>query len=136
MEIFDYDTSCCCRASAVWKGRTSGTPRQFGPPASTCPVVPANMKDGGRRADPEWLAANGVLSRMHRFDIDNSAYARQCATRGGSSSVSSGVKPATARVYSLAPTASRLLSKIDIASWPRDRGTRYRVQQKNCRRRS
>ena len=41
----------------------------------------------------EWLAANGYFYVMHRFDIDNLAYARRMRDKGLLVSISSGVKP-------------------------------------------
>ena len=41
-----------------------------------------------------WLAANGYFYVMHRFDLDNVAFARQMREAGHYVSISSGVKPA------------------------------------------
>jgi hypothetical protein len=75
-------TSCCCRASAAWTAAASATPSvQFGGRRFQLPVVPANMKTVIDESISEWLAANGYFYVMHRFDLDNVAYARACATR-------------------------------------------------------
>ena len=46
----------------------------------------------------QWLAANGYFYVMHRFDLDNVAYAKQMRERGLFVSISSGVKPADQQV--------------------------------------
>jgi GMP reductase len=42
----------------------------------------------------EWLAANGYFYVMHRFDLDNVKFVRDCKTKGMYASVSLGVKQA------------------------------------------
>ena len=42
----------------------------------------------------EWLAANGYFYVMHRFDVDDVAYAAPMRDKGLIVSISSGVKPA------------------------------------------
>jgi GMP reductase len=57
------------------------------------PVVPANMKTVVDEPITEWLAANGFFYVMHRFDVDNVAYAKKMRDKGLLVSISSGVKP-------------------------------------------
>ena len=49
---------------------------EFGPRRFALPVVPANMKTVVDEPIAEWLAANGYFYVMHRFDVDNVAFAR------------------------------------------------------------
>ena len=67
---------------------------QFGAHRFKLPVVPANMKTVVDEPITEWLAANGYFYVMHRFDVDNVAYARKMRDKGLFVSISSGVKPA------------------------------------------
>jgi len=46
----------------------------------------------------QWLAANGHFYVMHRFEIDNVAFAKRMRERGLFVSISSGVKPADVQV--------------------------------------
>ena len=93
MEIFDYDNILLlprkcrvdsrseCDASAALGGR------RF-----RLPVVPANMKTVIDEPISEWLATNDYFYVMHRFDLDNVAYAKAMRAKGLYVSISSGVK--------------------------------------------
>jgi GMP reductase len=95
MEIFDYDNvlllprKCRVQSRSECDASTSFGPRRF-----NLPVVPANMKTVVDEPITEWLAANGYFYVMHRFDIDNLAYAKHMRDKGLLVSLSSGVKPA------------------------------------------
>jgi GMP reductase len=65
---------------------------EFGPRRFALPVVPANMKTVVDEPIVEWLAANGFFYVMHRFDVDNVAFARRMRARNLLVSISSGVK--------------------------------------------
>ncbi|MDT8998895.1 GMP reductase [Paucibacter sp. APW11] len=95
MEIFDYDNILLlprkCRVESRGECDTS---IEFGPRRFKLPVVPANMKTVVDESITEYLAANGYFYVMHRFDLDNVAYARQMRDKGLFVSISSGVKPA------------------------------------------
>jgi len=80
MEIFDYDNI------------------EFGGRRFQLPVVPANMKTVLDEPIAQWLAANGHFYVMHRFEIDNVAFAKRMRERGLFVSISSGVKPADVQV--------------------------------------
>jgi GMP reductase len=67
---------------------------QFGDRSFKLPVVPANMKTVVDEPISAWLAANGYFYVMHRFDVDNVAYAKRMRDKGLFVSISSGVKPA------------------------------------------
>jgi GMP reductase len=58
------------------------------------PVVPANMKTVVNESICEWLAANGYFYVMHRFDLDNVKFVRDCKIKEMFASVSLGVKQA------------------------------------------
>ena len=88
-------TSCCCRANAASTAAASATRRcSSAPRRFKLPVVPANMKTVVDEPITEFLAANGYFYVMHRFDIDNLAYAKQMRGKGLYVSISSGVKQA------------------------------------------
>jgi GMP reductase len=93
MEIFDYDNVLLlprkCRVQS--RGECDASVA-FGPRRFNLPVVPANMKTVVDEPITEWLAANGFFYVMHRFDIDNLAYAKKMRDKGLFVSLSSGVK--------------------------------------------
>ena len=95
MEIFDYDNVLLLPRKCRVESRSECDPRaQFGPHTFNLPVVPANMKTVVDEPITEWLATNGYFYVMHRFDVDNVAFARRMREKGLMVSVSSGVKPA------------------------------------------
>ena len=95
MEIFDYDNILLLPRKCRVDSRSECDPSvQFGPRRFKLPVVPANMKTVVDEPITEFLAANGYFYVMHRFDIDNVAYARQMRDKGLYVSISSGVKEA------------------------------------------
>ena len=104
MEIFDYDNVLLLpRKCRVDSRSECDASVQFGHHRFHLPVVPANMKTVVDEPITEWLAANGFFYVMHRFDVDNVAYARQMRDKGLIVSVSSGVKaPDYAVIDSLA----------------------------------
>jgi GMP reductase len=67
---------------------------EFGGHRFKLPVVPANMKTVVDENITAWLARNGYFYVMHRFDLDNIAYARKMREQGLLVSISSGVKQA------------------------------------------
>jgi GMP reductase len=93
MEIFDYDNvlllprKCRVESRAECDASTELGGRTF-----KLPVVPANMKTVVDEPITQWLAANGYFYVMHRFDLDNVAYAKRMRDRGLFVSISSGVK--------------------------------------------
>ena len=95
MEIFDYDNILLlprkCRVQSRAECDTSVT---LGNHSFRLPVVPANMKTVVNESICEWLAANGYFYVMHRFDLDNVKFVRDCKTKGLYASVSLGVKQA------------------------------------------
>jgi GMP reductase len=95
MEIFDYDNILLLPRKCRVQSRSECDPTvQFGPRRFKLPVVPANMKTVVDEPITEFLAANDYFYVMHRFDIDNLAYARQMRDKGLYVSISSGVKEA------------------------------------------
>ena len=93
-------------------GRRNSAPRRF-----ELPVVPANMKTVVDEPIVEWLAANGFFYVMHRFDVDNVAFAKKMRDKKLYVSISSGVKPPDyavdrppRRAKASAPTTSRSTS--------------------------
>jgi GMP reductase len=95
MEIFDYDNILLLPRKCRVESRSECDASQaFGAHRFNLPVVPANMKTVVDVPITEWLAANGYFYVMHRFDIDNIAYARSMRAKGLMVSLSSGVKPA------------------------------------------
>jgi len=95
MEIFDYDNILLLpRKCRVDSRSECDASVQFGPRRFKLPVVPANMKTVVDEPITEWLAANDHFYVMHRFDIDNVAYALQMRRKGLYVSISSGVKQA------------------------------------------
>jgi GMP reductase len=93
MEIFDYDNvlllprKCRVESRAECDASTELGGRTF-----KLPVVPANMKTVVDEPITQWLAANGYFYVMHRFDLDNVAYAKRMRDLGLFVSISSGVK--------------------------------------------
>jgi GMP reductase len=95
MEIFDYDNILLLpRKCRVDSRAECDTSVEFGGRRFKLPVVPANMKTVVDEAITEQLAASGHFYVMHRFDLDNVAYARRMRDKGLFVSISSGVKPA------------------------------------------
>ncbi len=94
MEIFDYDNILLLPRKCRVESRSECDPgTQFGERTFKLPVVPANMKTVVDEPITEWLAANGFFYVMHRFDIDNVAYAKTMREKSLFVSISSGVKP-------------------------------------------
>ena len=95
MEIFDYDNILLlprkCRVQSRSECDTSVT---LGKHTFRLPVVPANMKTVVNESICEWLAANGYFYVMHRFDLDNVIFVRNCKIKDMFASVSLGVKQA------------------------------------------
>ena len=95
MEIFDYDNILLLpRKCRVDSRSECDTGIEFGGRRFALPVVPANMKTVVDEPISEMLAKSGHFNVMHRFDLDNVAYARQMRDKGLFVSLSSGVKPA------------------------------------------
>jgi GMP reductase len=95
MEIFDYDNILLLPRKCRVQSRSECDPSApFGPRRFKLPVVPANMKTVVDEPITEFLAANDYFYVMHRFDIDNVAYARSMRSKGLYVSISSGVKDA------------------------------------------
>ena len=83
MEIFDYDNVLLLPRKCRVESRSECDPAQeFGPRRFELPVVPANMKTVVDEPIAEWLAANGYFYVMHRFDVDNVAFAKRHARQG------------------------------------------------------
>jgi GMP reductase len=94
MEIFDYDNVLLLPRKCRVKSRSEcDASVPFGPHRFKLPVVPANMKTVVDEPITQWLAANGYFYVMHRFDLDNLAYARRMRDKGLIVSISVGVKP-------------------------------------------
>ena len=95
MEIFDYDNILLlprkCRVQSRSECDTGVT---LGKRTFRLPVVPANMKTVVNESICEWLATNGYFYVMHRFDLDNVKFVRDCKAKGMYASVSLGVKQA------------------------------------------
>ena len=95
MDIFDYDNVLLLPRKCRVNSRSECDPSiDFGPRRFKLPVVPANMKTVLSEPIAEWLAANGYFYVMHRFDLDNVAFAKSMRAKGLFVSISSGVKPA------------------------------------------
>jgi len=95
MEIFDYDNVLLLPRKCRVDSRSQCDASQaFGPRRFRLPVVPANMKTVVDEPIAEWLAANDYFYVMHRFDVDNVAFARKMRDRKLFVSISSGVKTA------------------------------------------
>jgi len=93
MEIFDYDNILLlprkCRVDSRGECDTSV---EFGGRHFTLPVVPANMKTVIDESIAEALARGEHFYVMHRFDLDNVAFAQRMRKAGLFVSVSSGVR--------------------------------------------
>ena len=77
MEIFDYDNVLLLPRKCRVESRSECDPAaELGGRSFKLPVVPANMKTVVDTPISEWLAANGYFYVMHRFDLDNVAYAK------------------------------------------------------------
>ncbi len=97
MEIFDYDNILLLpRKCRVDSRAACDTTMSFGPRRFALPVVPANMKTVVDEAIVETLARQDHFYVMHRFDLDNVAFARRMREQGLFVSISLGVKPADA----------------------------------------
>ena len=95
MEIFDYDNILLLPRKCRVESRSECDPSvEFGGRRFALPVVPANMKTVIDEPISEMLAASGHFYVMHRFDLDNVAYAQRMRDKGLFVSLSSGVKPA------------------------------------------
>ncbi|MGI9218701.1 MAG: IMP dehydrogenase, partial [Hydrogenophaga sp.] len=93
MEIFDYDNILLLPRKCRVESRSECDPSiEFGGRRFKLPVVPANMKTVLDESISEMLAAHGYFYVMHRFDLDNVAYARRMREKGLFVSISSGVK--------------------------------------------
>jgi GMP reductase len=94
MEIFDYDNILLLpRKCRVDSRGECDTALEFGGRRFTLPVVPANMKTVIDEAIAETLARSDHFYVMHRFDLDNVAFATRMRKAGLFVSISSGVKP-------------------------------------------
>ena len=95
MEIFDYDNILLlprkCRVQSRSECDTSVT---LGQHSFRLPVVPANMKTVVNESICEWLAHNGYFYVMHRFDLDNVQFVKDCKVKNIFASISLGVKQA------------------------------------------
>ncbi|HNK19727.1 MAG TPA: GMP reductase, partial [Piscinibacter sp.] len=99
MEIFDYDNILLLPRKCRVESRSECDPSvEFGGRRFALPVVPANMKTVLDEPIAQWLAANDHFYVMHRFEIDNVAFAKRMRERGLFVSISSGVKPADYQV--------------------------------------
>jgi len=95
VEIFDYDNILLlprkCRVQSRSECDTSVT---LGQHSFRLPVVPANMKTVVNESICEWLAQNGYFYVMHRFDLDNVKFVKDCKVKNIFASISLGVKQA------------------------------------------
>jgi GMP reductase len=95
VEIFDYDNILLlprkCRVQSRSECDTSVT---LGQNSFRLPVVPANMKTVVNESICEWLAHNGYFYVMHRFDLDNVKFVKDCIVKNIFASISLGVKQA------------------------------------------
>ena len=99
MEIVDYDNLLLLPRKCRVESRSECDPSvEFGGRRFALPVVPANMKTVLDEPIAQWLAANDHFYVMHRFEIDNVAFAKRMRERGLFVSISSGVKPADYQV--------------------------------------
>ena len=99
MEIFDYDNVLLLPRKCRVESRSEcDASIAFGTHTFNLPVVPANMKTVVDEPITEWLAANGYFYVMHRFDVDNLAFARKMRQKGLIVSLSLGVKAADCAV--------------------------------------
>ena len=95
MEIFDYDNVLLLpRKCRVDSRSQCDTSVQLGARRFKLPVVPANMKTVVDETICRQLAESGHFYVMHRFDLDNVAFARRMREAGQFVSISLGVKDA------------------------------------------
>jgi GMP reductase len=95
MEIFDYDNILLLpRKCRVDSRSQCDTGTAFGPRRFVMPVVPSNMKTVVDEPIVESLARSGHFYVMHRFDLDNVAFARTMREKNLLVSISLGVKAA------------------------------------------
>jgi GMP reductase len=95
MDIFDYDNVLLLpRKCRVDSRAECDASVDFGGRRFALPVVPANMKTVLDERIAAWLADHGYFYVMHRFDLDNVAFAKRMRDQGLYVSISSGVKPA------------------------------------------
>ncbi len=95
MDIFDYDNVLLLpRKCRVDSRAECDASTLFGGRRFALPVVPANMKTVLDERIAAWLADHGYFYVMHRFDLDNVAFAKRMRDQGLYVSISSGVKPA------------------------------------------
>ncbi|MCU0814508.1 MAG: GMP reductase [Burkholderiaceae bacterium] len=95
MDIFDYDNILLLpRRCRVESRSECDASVEFGGRRFKLPVVPANMRTVIDERIAEYLAANGYFYVMHRFDLDNVAFATAMRAKKLPVSISSGVKPA------------------------------------------
>ena len=95
MEIFDYDNILLLPRKCRVESRSEcDTSVEFGPRRFNLPVVPSNMKTVVDESIAQYLAHSGHFYVMHRFDLDNVAFARRMRERGLYVSISSGVRAA------------------------------------------
>jgi GMP reductase len=93
MEIFDYDNILLLpRKCRVASRAECDTSVEFGGRRFKLPVVPANMKTVVDEPIAQMLAKSGHFYVMHRFDLDNVAFAKSMRDQGLFVSLSSGVK--------------------------------------------
>jgi len=94
MEIFDYDNILLLPRKCRVKSRAECDPSiEFGSRRFALPAVPSNMKTVIDESIAEFLARGNHFYVMHRFDLDNVAFARRMRERNLFVSISSGVKP-------------------------------------------
>jgi GMP reductase len=99
MDIFDYENVLLLPRRCRVQSRSECDPSvEFGPRRFKLPVVPANMKTVIDESIAQSLARDDYFYVMHRFDLDNVAFARTMRSLGLYVSISSGVKPADAAV--------------------------------------
>ena len=93
MEIFDYDNILLLPRKCRVESRAECDPSiQFGPRRFVMPVVPSNMKTVVDESIVVMLAQREHFYVMHRFDLDNVAFARSMRDKGLFVSISVGVK--------------------------------------------
>ncbi len=99
MEIFDYDNILLLPRKCRVQSRAECDPSvEFGGRRFKLPAVPANMKTVLDEGIAESLARSEHFYVMHRFDLDNVAFARRMRERGLFVSISSGVRDSDAAV--------------------------------------
>ena len=115
MEIFDYDNILLLPRKCRVESRSECDPSvEFGGRRFALPVVPANMKTVLDEPIAQWLAANDHFYVMHRFEIDNVAFAKRMRERGLFVSISSGVNtpPASRNSWSARSASSESSSEF------------------------